>query len=252
MYARVLHTMSHYLNYLRGGKIYEKEFFVGAFNCLCFRILIDGLSTVGGGTQNNNPVTPDNPDTPVAKSLISKVLIQSENGYKDVPYSGVMMNTKGKVQMKVTLKSGIDAETAKIVAKLAGSDVAFSEFNEAWDGVSSICENVEGITAEAKEMVITVTSGKYTDTFKLKLKEFDETALEEIQLLNFFIGGNDPNNDIGGTLVNSDKSFRIYDPSSKEIEFEAKVDHDLKKAIMVVNGKQTDLQPTEDAKDTIA
>ena len=232
----------------------KKNFLLGLLIAFVLGFSLMGCPQSGGGTQNNNhnnPVTPDNPDTPVAKSLISKVLIQSANGYKDVPYSGAIMNTKGKVQMKVALKSGIDAETAKIVAKLAGSDVAFGEFNESWDGVSSICENVQGITAEAKEMVITVTSGKNTDIFKLKLKEFDESALEEIQLLNFFIGGNDPNNDIGGTLVNSDKSFRIYDPSSKEIEFEAKVDHDLKKAIIVVNGKQTDLQPTEDAKDTV-
>ena len=209
---------------------------------------IFGLSLIGcpqsRGTSNNDA---NNPDTPVVSGLIAKVAIESGNGHREVSYSGVELNTKGKVKMQVTLKSGIDADNAEIEAKFAGVRVAFGDFSEGGNGISSLCNDVQGITAEAKEMVITVTSGKITDTFKLKLKEFDESTLQEIQLQSFQIG----KENILGALKGGSASWRIYDPKSNEIDFTATANTELKQAIMVVNGKESILQPTVDDKSVV-
>ena len=223
----------------------KKNLLMGFLIASIFGLLLMGCPQSGGGTPDNNP---DNPVTPVTKSLIAKVALQSANGYKEVPYSGAELNTKGKVQMQVTLKEGVDAESAKIEAKLAGVDVAFSAFNgSGWGGASSRCDNVQGITAVAKEMVITVRLGEDTDIFRLKLKEFDESTLHEIQLESFKIG----TKDILGSLMHGSPSWRVYDPTSNEIEFTATANTELKQVIMVVNGKETILQPTESDKTTI-
>ena len=201
-------------------------------------------------TDDNNK--PNNPDTPVVQSLISKVVVESGNGTREIPVNGDEINTKGKVKMQVILKEGVEAENTKIEAKLAGVNVDFGAFvDSGYGGARSICEDVQGITNDAKEMVITVTSGKDTDTFRLKLKEFDESGLQKIQLMSLYIGEEKEDNNIASKLSDGNLSFRIYDPNSKTIKFKAVTNQDLTKAVMVVNGEQTVLQLTQEDKTAV-
>jgi len=210
-----------------------------------FSLIITGCPQSQGGGDNPEP---NKPDVPVAKALIAKVRLISENGGKEIPYDGAQINTKGKVQMQVTLKEGIEADGAKIEAKLSGVDVVFGEFQDnGWGGVSSVCNDVQGITSTAKEMVITVTSGKATDSMKFMLKELDETTLQNIELTSFMIG----TTEVKDSVLGGNQSWKIYDPSSTTIEFTATVDKDLKQAIMVVNGKESVLQPTAEDKKVV-
>lgn len=208
-----------------------------------FVSLIIGLSLTGcpQNGQQSGVDNQDNPDTPVAKKIIATVAVASENGQKTVPYVGALVNSKGKTQVQVTLEQGIEADGAKLVAKFAGEAVEFTPFQETWRGVQSMCDEVKGITAEAKEMVITVTYGKAVDTFKFMLKSLDETTLQQITLNSFKIGENEIKDKVLDQW--SQNTWRIYNPSSNTIKFTATVDKDLKQAIMVVNGKETIVQP---------
>lgn len=214
-------------------------------SCLLFLIFGISLSFIGcpqsagGGEdrQDNNPQTQD-----VPKALIASVdLLSQGNGWKRNLYNGQEVNTKGKTGVRVLLKSGISPDDVKIAVKLAGADVVFSDFNESYEGVSSVCEDITGITAEAKEMVITVSKGNAVDTRKFMLKEFDESTLQEIGLQEFVLAGSS----ITDNFKNGNLSYRIYDKSSNKVEFAATLTEDVKEAVMIVDGVSTVLQATE-------
>jgi len=223
----------------------KRNFLTGFLIASIFGLLLMGCPQSQGGGNKPNP---NNPDVPTTKGLIAKVAIQSGNGYKEVPYSGAELNTKAKVQMAVFLKDGLDADAANIDVKLGGVTVAFSAFSDqGYGGARSMCENVQGITAEAKEMIITVTLGNVTDTFSLKLKELDEATLQEIILDSFKIGSTD----VVTSIMQGSPSWRFYDPESNKATFIATLSQDIKEAIMIVNGKQNMFQPTAEDKKVV-
>lgn len=225
----------------------KRNFLTGVLIASIFGLSLMGCPQSQGGGNNPDKPTPPTPPAPAAKGLIAKVAVESGNGYREVPYSGAQINTKGKVTMAVFLKDGLDGDGVELDAKLQGINVAFGQFNEQGNGgVRSICEEVQGITTTDKEMVITVTQGSVSETFKFMVKELDETVLPIINVESLMIG----KTNVIDKVIEGIQSWR-FSGESGEVEFNITVDKELTQAIMVVNGKETILQPTKEDKKVI-
>ena len=182
----------------------------------------------GGGNKPPAPV-PEHKD-PI--DLISKVRVESGNGIVEVLYEGAEINVKGQVALQVILQKGIMADDAKISATFGGESVSFSDFQEQYFGAAALLQNLQGVTVEAKEMVIEVKVGENVNKRCFKIKMLDEATLPELKLESFKIGNEEVTD-----RITEGPTWRIYDPSSNKIKLTATMSRNLKEAVIIINGK---------------
>lgn len=182
-----------------------------------------------------DPVVP--PVKPTVEKLIAEINMGSDNGELSVLYQGQEINVKGNVVMQIVLNKGTDFENAKIDAKIGDTPIEFKGF-QGGDWPSARCSAVPDITDQLKEVVIKVSVGNVFDEKRFKIKEFDETTLQEdLELKSFKIGTSEVKDKLKDQPI-----WRFNDatdPNNNRIKLTAEFNKDLKAAIMIVNEKET-------------